>query len=169
MRAPILLSLGLIAARAFSQSTAPTDPLASRSLDISGVPLVDPPVRDYQNFFNEVKDLGKRPLSADARRSLALSDEELRSLVTVTADLADQAVAFRKIWRPWRFESFMELVESDAVSPALQSRMTELRNEWSQIILDHARRLKAALGEERFHRVEEFMRSGKSMFEVPGA
>jgi hypothetical protein len=156
--------LGLIAAGGPWQTRLPEDPLASRSLNISNVPIVDPPARDYQNFFNEVKDLGKKPLTVEARRTLRLSDQELRSLVAVTADLADESVAFHKIWRPWRFEAFMERVEGESVAPAVEEKLRDLQKQWAQTLLEYAERLKAALGEERFRSVDEFIHSGKSMF-----
>jgi hypothetical protein len=105
---PVIVFVGLLTRTGVCQTSLPDDPLANRSLEISGVPVVELPARDYQNFFSEVKDLGKRSLTAEARRTLRLTDQELRSVVTVTADLATESVFFKEIRRPWKFESFME-------------------------------------------------------------
>jgi hypothetical protein len=58
----------------------------------------------------------------------------------------------------------MEMVESGSISPSVQTRLRELQNQWAQTILEHAQRLKAAFGDERFQRVDEFVHSGRSMF-----
>jgi hypothetical protein len=63
------------------------------------------------------------------------------------------------------FEARMEVAESGAVSPSLQEKLRDLENKWARTILDHVRQLKAARGEPCFQRVDEFVRSGKSMFE----
>ncbi len=105
------------------QASLPDDPLASRSLKISGVPNVEPPARDYQRFFDEVQYLGKQPLSAEARMTLHLTDQELRSLITITADLATESEFFQKQVKPWVFESRMEAADSGSVSPSLQEKL----------------------------------------------
>jgi hypothetical protein len=160
----IIILLGLLNCNGLCQTTLPDDPFASWSLEISGVPIVEPPARGYQDFFNQVQYLGKVPLSAEARAAIRLSDQELRALVTVTADLATESQFFRRTWKPLKFESLMETIESGAISPAVQAKLRDLQNQWERTIADHVQRLKAALGEERFQRVDEFVHSGKSMF-----
>jgi len=162
---PMAILLGLQTLNGFCQTAVPDDPLASRSLVISGVPIVEGPARDYQKFFGEVKDLGSRPVSVEARSALHLTDQELRSLITITADLATESLFFRPVVRPWVFESRMEVTESGSVSPSIHEKLRDLQNQWTQTILDHVQRLKAAFGEERFQSVDEFIHSGKSMFE----
>jgi hypothetical protein len=162
---PMAILLGLLTLNGFCQTALPDDPLASRSLVISRVPIVEGPGRDYQKFFDEVKDLGSRPVSVEARRALHLTDQELRSMITITADLATESLFFGPVVRPWVFESRMEVTESGSVSPSLQEKLRDLQSQWTQTILDHAQRLKAAFGEERFQSVDEFIHSGKSMFE----
>ncbi len=163
---PVAL-LGLLACNSFCQTSTAADPLENRSLLIAGVPAVILQARDYQKFFDEVKYLGNRPITVEARRTLHFTDQELRSLITITADLADESLFFQKIIKPWIFESRMEFTEAGTISPPLQQKLSDLRNEWAQRILDHAQRLRAALGEERFQSVDTFIHSGKSMFEVP--
>src|ERR1700730_11610569 len=111
MRAIILL--GIVATSAFGQPPATFNPDDYR---IGLVPVVESPVLVYQNFFNEVKDLGRLSLSADARRSLALTDQELRSLLTITADLATEGRFFGTQLRPLMFEARMQAAESGSVS-----------------------------------------------------
>ena len=91
---------------------------------ISEMPVVEPPARDYQQFLDEVKDLGRRALTIEACRTLRLTDQERRSLLTSTAELATKS-RFHKIWGPWSFESFMEIVELDSISPSVQTRLRD--------------------------------------------
>ena len=163
---PVAL-LGLLACNGFCQTSTAADPLENRSLFISGVPTVILQARDYQKFFDEVKYLGQRLITVEARRTLHFTDQELRSLITITADLADESLFFQKIIKPWIFESRMEFTEAGTISPCLEQKLSDLRDEWAKTILDHAHRLRAALGEERFQSVDTFIHSGKSMFEVP--
>jgi len=163
---PVAL-LGLFACNGICQTSTVAEPLENRSLLISGVPAVIPQARDYQKFFDEVKYLGTRPLTVEARQTLHFTDQELRSLITITADLADESLFFQKIVRPCIFESRMEFTDAGAVSPSLQQKLDDLRDEWAQRILDHANRLKVERGDERFQSVDKFIHSGKSMFEVP--
>lgn len=157
--------MGLLTLNGWCQTTVSDDPLGSRPLVISGVPIVEGTARDYQKFFDEVKNLGSRPLSEEARKTLHLTDQELRSLITITADLATESLFFRPFVKPWVFESRMEVTESGSISPPLQEKLRDLQNQWARTILDYAQRLKAAFGEERFQSVDEFIHSGKSMFE----
>ena len=167
---PAVLWLALFTGNVFCQTSVPDDQLAGRSLATTeGVPIVESPARDYQDFFDAVKDLGRWPLSVEARKTLHLSDQELHSLVAITADLATESLFFRQIWRPWKFESLMEIVESGSLSPSLQEKLRDLQDQWAQKIRDHAQRLKAAIGQDRFREVDEFIHSGKSMFATPQA
>src|SRR5262249_17840642 len=154
----------LLGCKAFGQADASTDPLAKRSLKISDVPLAEPPARDYQNFFDEVRFLGGKVLSDDARRSLRLTDQELRSLITITADLAEASLVLTKAWHPWKFEALMETIEQGKVDSSVQAKLEDFKQQWTKIILDHANRLQEALGEDRFGQIDRFVHSGKSMF-----
>jgi len=127
--------------------------------------VVDPSAQVYLKFFTQVKDVGKVPLSPDASTSLGGNESEMNSLLAVTADLAAQSWVFAKELKPLVFEARMQIVESDAVSAALQKRIDDLGNRWSQAILDHAQRLKSSWGEARFHSLDEFIHSGKPLFE----
>ncbi len=147
---PTAIVLGLLTLSGFCQTNVPDDPLASRSLVISGVPIVEGQARDYQKFFDEVKNLGSRPVSEEARSALHLTDQELRALITITADLTTESLFFRQVVRPWVYESRMEVTESGSILPSLQEKLRDLQSQWTQTILDHAQRLKAAFGDERF-------------------
>jgi len=103
---------------------------------------------------------GKLPLSLEARSSLRLSGQELRSLLTIAADLAAESRFFQKTVKPSMFEARMEVAESGAVSPSLQEKLRGLENQWARTILHHVRQLKAALGEPCFQRLDEFIHSG---------
>jgi hypothetical protein len=158
---PIATLLGLLTCHGLCQTSARAGPPANPldNLVISGVPRVEPPNRVYQNFFDEVKDLGRLPLSLEAHTSLRPTDQELRSLRTVTADLATESRFFREEVRPLMFEARMQVAESGAVSPSLQEKLRDLENQWARTILDHVRQLKVALGEPCFQRLDKFVHS----------
>jgi hypothetical protein len=160
--ARIQILLGLLTCPGLCQTI-----LNRSDLMISGVPIIESSTRVYQNFFNEVKDLGIRPLTTEARTSLRLTDQELRSLLTVTADLATETRFLAKTVRPLMFEARMEFVESGAISPSLREKLDDLGHQWDRTILDHVQQLKAAFGERRFQTLDDFIQSGKSMFEKP--
>jgi hypothetical protein len=52
---------------------------------------------------------------------------------------------------------FHGIVESGSVSPSVEEKLRDLQNQWAQTILDHVQRLKAAFGEARFQRLDEFI------------
>lgn len=164
----VAVLLSGLSSNAFCQTSVPNDPLMSRSLVISdGIPIAEQTARDYQRFFSGVKDLGTLPLSDEARGSVDFSQQELRSLIAITADLADESLLLHRTWRSWKFESLMEGIESGSASPSIQEKMRALQDQWAQTILNHAQRLRAALGDERFREVDEFIHSGRAMFVVP--
>jgi hypothetical protein len=169
MRTPVILtafSFGLLACSGFCQTSIPNDPLGGRSLVISAGPILQPPAQDYENFFQNVKYFGNWPLSAEGLR-LQLTNEEIRSLVSITVDLADESLFFHRIWSEWKFESLMEVVDRGSSTRSVEEKLRDLQDQWAQKVLDHVRRLQAALGEPRFREVDEFIHSGRSMFTTP--
>jgi len=166
----ILVSVwsALASSDAFCQTSLQNDPLMSRSLVIAdGIPVSEQTARDYQRFFSGIKDLGKFPLSDEASRSVDFSQQELHSLIAITADLADESLVMHRAWRSLKFESLMEGIESGSASPPIQEKMRALQDQWAQTIFSHAQRLRAALGEQRFRAVDEFIHSGRAMFAIP--
>jgi hypothetical protein len=164
---PAVILLGLLTWSGFCQTVpsrvgVPDDPLASRTLKISGMPMLEPPARDYQKFFDDVQGMRTSLLSKEARKALDLTDEELRSLADVTSDLV--AASFQGEVKPQVFESRMEVAESGFVSASLEEKMRDMQNQWAKTILDHVQRLKADFGQEDFQRLDEFIHSGKPMF-----
>jgi hypothetical protein len=81
--------------------------------------------------------------------------------------LRAKARFLEKTVRPLMFEARMEFVESGAISPSLREKLDDLENQWDRTILDHVQQLKAAFGERRFQTLDDFIQSGKSMFEKP--
>lgn len=176
--ASTVLLFGLVAVRGFCQ-TASLPPVVAHGPEASPgdyyvsdyVEVIDPTAQIYVNFFDQMRDLGQFPVSPEARASLNLTDEELKSLLTITEDLAEQHSVFIKTLEPLIFESRLEIVESDAVSPALREKIGDLKKRWSQTILDRVQRLRTLLGESRFKSLDEFARSGEPLFDhvVPGS
>jgi hypothetical protein len=160
--AAIAILFGLVASVSVGQPPATFD---ANDYIIGNVPIVEPPVLVYQNFFSQSKDLGRLSLSAEVRRSLGLTDQEFQSLLTITADLATEGRFLEKALRPLMFEARMQAAESGSVSPAMQAKLRDLQDQWKKTILDHVQRLKGTFGEARFQKVDEFIRSGQSMFQ----
>jgi hypothetical protein len=59
----------------------------------------------------------------------------------------------------------MQAAEFGSVSAAVQAKLHDLQYQWAQAILNHMQQLRAAMGETRFHKADEFIRSGQSMFQ----
>ena len=168
----IILSFALVPAGGFCQSVSPAPAAAGVPAVGSGeyyisrdVEVVNPASQIYLNFFEQMEDVDKLPFSTAARTSMNLTDEELRSLLTITADLAMQSRVFAKILRPLVFESRMQVAESDTVSPGLREKINDVKNRWSQTILGRIQRLRALLGESRFKDLDDFVHSGEDLFD----
>ncbi|MCU1329379.1 MAG: hypothetical protein JWN34_4749 [Bryobacterales bacterium] len=127
---------------------------------------VPEPANAYQHFFNEVKYFGLKPLSSEAR-SLRLNDKELRALLAVTTALTEKSKAILAIAKPITFETRIHVAGTGKVPPALEQEMAALESQWSAMVLDAVQQLQNTLPEPVFSKVDEFVRSGKSMFEVP--
>jgi len=121
----------------------------------------------YQSFFEEMKDFGQRPLSAEVYVWLNLSDHDRDSVIAIARDLADQSCIIDRAIRPLIWEARMEAIESRKVSPRLHQKLQDLQAEWDQDVADHVQQLNAALGETRFLLLGEFLRTGKSIYETP--
>ncbi|MEO8027513.1 MAG: hypothetical protein ABI823_13620 [Bryobacteraceae bacterium] len=115
-------------------------------------------------FFREVSDLTVRPLSAEALQTLRFTDDNLRLLIVVTMDLAAESHLYSRRLRALSFESLMQVVESGAVRPEHRKRFGELSDQWDRTIDEHAQSLKASFDEPTAKRVDDWVRSGKSMY-----
>jgi len=123
------------------------------------LPIVEPPASAYQIFFDAVRDLGSYKVWVNARKFIDLTDTECHTLVTITKDLVAESRVFEKVAGPVSWEAFMEMVETGAHSPAIEEKLRGFRNQWTQVILDHVRLLKAELGEARFQMLDGFIQS----------
>lgn len=131
------------------------------------LPIVEPPAGVYLKFFVEVNDLDRLPLSTDFLQTVHLSDQDLRSLFTITADLAAKSQLLAKALRPFVFEGRLEVTQSGSTSSSLEGKLRDFQSQWSNTILDHVQRLRSAFGEQRFQELDGFIQSGKSMLEKP--
>ncbi len=157
------------AMRGFGQTTATVAQPDSDAYVIAGsgnLTVDDPVAVSYLNFFGQVQNRSTSTLTPEAKVFLRLSDEEFRKLQNVTLDLATQSRWFAKEMASLVFESRMQIVESDAVSPAMPGKMRNLNERWQKAVLEHAQQLKAAIGEDRFRVVDDFVRSDKPLFET---
>jgi hypothetical protein len=162
----IAFLLGFSAIRCLSQTDArPAQVFNSEDYKISGVLLVQPPAQEYLKFFRAVKDLGTLPLSDDARKFLRLNDTELRFLLKITASLSNESRVLDQRARQLMFEARLDVVELGDVSAGTQADLHELDLKWEKKILEHVQQLRGAFGEARFLQVDEFIMSGKAMFE----
>jgi hypothetical protein len=130
------------------------------------IPLAEPAL-SYWKFFEHVKDFGTKPISDEARAAVRLNDKELRSLLTITSDLAKKSSDFAQTFRPLVFELRIEAAGGDDPAPALVEKMRSLRDLWSATVLDHFTQLKDAVPEPVFRDLDEFVRSGKPLFSIP--
>ena len=121
--------------------------------------------RDLSEILRPGERLWSFPSFTRGPRVSGPGRRELRELLAIAADPRGRSRAMAKT-RPSVFESRMEIVESDAVSPLLRERIRDLDNRWSRTILEHVQRLKSALGPTRFQTVDEFARSVKPMFDM---
>ena len=60
------------------------------------MPVVEPPAREYQKFFEDVQGMRTTPLSKEARTALELTDDEIRALADITSDLVAESRRFLK-------------------------------------------------------------------------
>jgi hypothetical protein len=127
------------------------------------IPLPEP-AQSYWRFFEQVRLFGTRPISDEARAAIRLNDRELRTLLTITSDLAKKSSEFGETVRPLVFELRLEAAAGDEPAPALVEKLRSLRDLWSATVLDHLNRLKATLSEADFRDFDEFVRSGKPLF-----
>ena len=121
----------------------------------------------YEHFFEEMKDFGQRPLNAEVYAWLNLSDQDRSALIAIARDLADQSCAIDRAIRPVMWEVRMEAIGSGKVAPGLQKKVRDLHTQWDRDVVQHVQQLKAALGETRFQMLEDFLRTGKSLYETP--
>ncbi len=159
--------LGLIAYDGVCQPAitfTPDDALSS--ITVGAVPAVEPRIRMYQNFFNEIIAFSSMPLSEEVRH-LELSDTELHSMLTITADLVAENRAFKKKAAPTVAEAREKAKNSGALPAALLEALRELEKQRTRQILDHVRQLRASLGEPRFEELDEFIQSGEPVFVRP--
>lgn len=61
------------------------------------------------------------------------------------------------------------MAESGSISPELRNKLADFDREWEQVVSAHVQQLKTLIGEARFQRLDEFVQSGKPMFDRPGA
>ncbi len=95
------------------------------------------------------------------QEALGLTDEQTKALNAVAADCTAELQSFDRSAGPSIFEFRLELMGSKPVSRASQ-KLKELESERTQIVLDHVRELKAALGELQFQAVDSYLRSKKN-------
>jgi hypothetical protein len=149
----------LLACGAFAQT--------ERSLVISrGVPIADGPAEDFLQFFYNLRILGQQELSVEAR-ALGMSEDQLRSVMDITADLAEKSIAFHEMWHPWKFESLMEVIDNGSMSPSTETKMRDFQKQWTAVVMEHVERLRSVLGLERFRELDAFVHSGRPMFASP--
>jgi hypothetical protein len=133
------------------------------------LPIVEPSVSVYLKFLEEVNDLDRLPLSRDFLQTVHVSDRELRSLITITADLAAESRLLAQAVRPYVFEARLEVTEAGSASSAIDDKLRDFKTQWSKTILDRVQTLKSEFGEQRFQVLNHFIQSGKSMLEKPAA
>ncbi len=149
----------LLSFSAFAQS--------ERSLAIShGVPIAEGPAEDFLQFFYNLETLGQHDPSVEAR-ALGFSEDQLRSIIDTTADLAAASRDFHEMWKPWRFEALMEIVDTGSMTPSTETKMRDFQRQWSEIILGHVRRIRDVIGPQRFRELDFFVRSRKPTSDLP--
>jgi hypothetical protein len=119
---------------------------------------------NYLHFFGEVKQLGTKPVSDEAKAAIRLDDRELRELLVVTADLSQKSRALLVEARPFVFEARIESARDSQVAPSVASALSAFEARWSEMVMDHASQLKDAVRPWVFRGLDEFVKSGKSTF-----
>jgi hypothetical protein len=125
----------------------------SKDFEISTVFPLNGIAGNYLHFFGEVK-----------QAAIRLDDRELRELLVVTADLAQKSRALLDEARPLVFEARIERARDSQVAPSVASALSALEARWSEMVMDHASQLKDAVRPWVFRGLDEFVKSGKSMF-----
>ena len=120
----------------------------------------------YTHFFEEMMEYGQRPLNAEVYAWLKLSDQDRDALIAISRDLADRSCVIDRAIRSVMWEARMEAIESGKAAPGLQKRVQDLNAQWDRAVIDHVKQLKAVLGGTRFQMLEDFLHTGKSLYET---
>jgi polysaccharide pyruvyl transferase WcaK-like protein len=85
-----------------------------------------------------------------AFQDLVLTDQDAESLRAVAVDYERKSAAFLTVAGPLSSEARFQSIDSGSVSEELVARIRNLDSEQDQMVSDEIKRLKEALGSERF-------------------
>lgn len=92
-------------------------------------------------------------------KQIGLTVEELTTLKTIAASCRDEGARFDQASRVLTFEARMQSMQSNGVSPALSARIGRLAMERQRMVEDHVGKLKIALGDAAFRKLDAYVRA----------
>jgi hypothetical protein len=139
--------------------------------------LSDPAV--YEPFFRQVLELkwssesshsmtpndqvqespnaGLQVMKSRIHEVIGLNDIEVEILSSAATDCAAKIASLQEAARPLIFESRLQSVESGKISAAVTQKLKDLDDQHNRIVLDYIQRLKAALSNSSFEKLDAYV------------
>jgi hypothetical protein len=90
---------------------------------------------------------------------IGLSDTEVEILNKIAADCVAAIDSLQEPRRELIFDSRLEFIETGKHSETLEKKLKDLDNRHDQLVLNHARQLKAALPDPSFAKIDGYIRT----------